>query len=136
MSMFKVHHITLSVSDAKRSKAFYSRLGFEEFSDWYAPDGSLSIHHVRLEEVILELFCYSENENIHPRASDTGNNLPEIGIKHFALRVELLEEARDTLEKAGIMPETDNIMGHTGIRYFFVRDPDGNWVEIVTDERT
>jgi catechol 2,3-dioxygenase-like lactoylglutathione lyase family enzyme len=63
-----------------------------------------------------------------------GNDLETVGVKHLALRVPSVREARATLEQTGAVV-TDTARGRTGIDYFFVRDPDGIWVEIVQDDR-
>ena len=85
------------------------------------------------EGVILELFVYVASVQ-KPRIYNTvGNNLEEIGIKHLGMRVDNLDEFRAAIN--GIGEVTDIVMGRTGFRYFFVKDPDGNWVEVVEDKR-
>ena len=36
---------------------------------------------------------------------------------------------------AGLATNPEITEGRTGIKYFFINDPDGNWVEIVQDDR-
>lgn len=129
-----LHHIALSVRDAQASIEFYSHFGFTEAVVWRADDATLAIHQLMNHEgVILELFVYVASVQ-KPRIHNTvGNNLEEIGIKHLGMRVDNLDEFRVAIN--GIGEVTDIVMGRTGFRYFFVKDPDGNWVEVVEDKR-
>lgn len=129
-----LHHIALSVRDAQASIEFYSHFGFTEAVVWRADDATLAIHQLMNHEgVMLELFVYAASVQ-KPRIHNTvGNNLEEIGIKHLGMRVDNLDEFRVAIN--GIGEVTDIVMGRTGFRYFFVKDPDGNWVEVVEDKR-
>lgn len=129
-----LHHIALSVRDAQASIEFYSHLGFTEVVVWRADDAALAIHQLMNHEgVTLELFVHTNNVQ-EPRIDNAvGNNLEEIGIKHFGMRVDSLDEFRAAINDIGEV--TDIVMGRTGFRYFFIKDPDGNWVEVVEDKR-
>ena len=126
---FVVHHVALSVTDRTASAEFYSRFGFKEALLWEADDRSLSITQLMLGQTMLELFCYRDPLDDSNRQKEPGNNLSEVGVKHFALATDSLEEAHQALaEVEGCTAITD---GRTGLRYFFVPDPDGIWVEVV-----
>lgn len=133
--MFSFHHVALSVSDTIRSKEFYAKLGFKPVFEWIADDKSLTITHLALGATILELFCY--REPVEQPLQSLENDLRHIGIKHFGLRVEVLENAQTFITASGIAAGQDIMIkqGRTGIKYFFIRDPDGNFVEIVEDHR-
>jgi catechol 2,3-dioxygenase-like lactoylglutathione lyase family enzyme len=133
--MFMAHHFTLSVSDLDRSVGFYERFGFQVGVSWRAPDGTLEIAHLVLGGFILELFCYAANAEERAVSLGIGNDLDRIGVKHLALRVASLKEARIELARSGVETMTEATRGRTGIDYFFVRDPDGLWVEVVEDHR-
>jgi glyoxylase I family protein len=132
--MFEHHHVTLSVADLATSVDFYERLGFVERLRWDDPEGSLTIVHLQIERSLLELFAYTEPKG-EKITRDLEDDLRRIGIRHFALRSYSLENALTYIQAKGLKPHTEIKAGRTGIRYFFLRDPDGNFVEIVEDRR-
>ncbi|RZU49058.1 glyoxylase I family protein [Krasilnikovia cinnamomea] len=133
---FRVHHVSISVADMAEACAFYRRFGFRETFEYKHPDGSVSITHLKLGETLLEIFCY-RNHHPPPRsAAELVTDLPRVGIKHFALQVESIEDARHFVADSGLAPVPPEITeGRTGIRYFFIKDPSGNLLEIVEDRR-
>lgn len=135
--MFKLHHIAISVKDCKVSEEFYAIFDFKKVHTWVAEDNSLQIVHLKnKEDSILELFCYASFQAIPDYTKSNETNLPVVGVKHFALQVDSIEETKAMLEKKGINPQKDIQMGRTGIQYFFIIDPDGILIEIVQDDRT
>jgi glyoxylase I family protein len=138
MGEFTAHHVTLSVRNLSYSVDFYSSLGFQVLMCWESASRNLSIAHLGHSNgsLILELFCYAENSSESALSLDIGNDLASVGVKHFALQVSGLESVHDrAVVKWGGASVTDITAGRTGIRYFFLRDPDGMWVEIVEDHR-
>jgi catechol 2,3-dioxygenase-like lactoylglutathione lyase family enzyme len=133
--MYSPHHIAFSVSDSQISVEFYKKLGFAELSFWQEDDKSLSITHLSLGGIILELFCYANSqsapESIHANATD----LPIIGTKHFGLKTSSLEAARADLAAKGIVDANIQIKQGKWYKYFFVKDPDGILVEITDESR-
>ncbi len=134
--MFSAHHFTLSVADLQATTAFYSIFGFRPHLTWAADDGSLQITHLALNGFILEIFCYATNAEESRPDLDVGNDLPTTGVKHLALRVDDLQAAKRYLTEAGVDPGTPITHGRTGLDYFFVRDPDGLWLEVVANPPT
>jgi glyoxylase I family protein len=130
----KPHHIALSVKDIEQSKRFYFLLGFRTVFEYISETKDLQIAHLMLNSIILELFCYANNVQNPPKMLE--EDLRITGIKHFGLSVDSIEQARDEVIKAGLSKEQPEIKkGRTGISYFFIRDPDDNFVEIVQDNR-
>lgn len=135
-SRFRFHHVALSVSDSGLATAFYHRFGFETVLEWQSEDGDLTITQLQLGGVMLELFCFAANHGRMPSAEPLLDNLQQLGPRHFALQVDHLEQTLAELKAADLVPsETTISEGRTGIRYFFIRDPDGNFVEIAEDKR-
>ena len=129
------HHTAISVADLARTRAFYECFGFRLVAQWESAGGSLTIAHLRLPTgYLLEVFQYAKNAGVAKAALGAGNNLEDVGVKHIGLRVDNLAEIRAGLTGRG--HECTAIRaGRTGIDYFFVRDPDGLWVEVVQDHR-
>jgi glyoxylase I family protein len=136
-AVFTAHHCALSVGDVGASVAFYEVFGFRVGHRWVAADGSLEIVHLVLGGFVLELFGYRDNGGQAPLDLTVGGGLEQRGVKHLALRVDSLEAARGALLDRGIDPAAigPDTHGRTGLDLFFVRDPDGIWVEVVRDER-
>ena len=131
--MYSPHHIALSVSDSQASVNFYKQLGFTELSFWQAEDTSLSITHLSLNGIVLELFCYANGQPAPESIHATTTDLPIIGTKHFGLKAASIEKARADLVAKGIANANLEIKQGKWYKYFFIEDPDGILVEI-TDE--
>lgn len=131
-SMFQLDHYAISVGDADRSIAFYQKLEFEVVRDWSAPDGSVRIVHMEQGGVLLELFCYREHENTPEFVEELAGDLQVNGSKHMGLGAGSLKEAAEYLVKAGVVEKKPEIVkGRLGRDYFFIKDPDGIFVEII-----
>jgi catechol 2,3-dioxygenase-like lactoylglutathione lyase family enzyme len=136
VSEFSPHHVALSVRDCAASARFYEFFGYEVVLTWQAEDDSLTIVHLmRSDGQVVELFGYAANRAAAPLTPAPGNDLDRLGLKHFAFNVEDIEGAREAILAATLGEVTPIVHGRTRIAYFFVRDPDGNWVEIVQEDR-
>jgi glyoxylase I family protein len=134
--MYAIHHVALSVTNREASIAFYKELGFDQVHFWEADNKSLTITHLKLDNFILELFCYLSYQTAPESIHATPTDLPVIGTKHFGLKVDSIEIARDDLAAKGIVKKDIQItQGRTGPRYFFIEDPDGILVEVAEDKR-
>lgn len=133
---FAPHHVAISVRDLDATAEFYALLGFQLRLQWQARDGSLKIAHFATPDgYVLEAFAYAENASRPPLELTMGNDLPSVGVKHFSFTVDDLHAARADLIARGVTSATKIARGRTDIDYFFVRDPDGMWIEITTDTR-
>ncbi len=77
--------------------------------------------------------CLCHNAHQPQAQLAIGNDLETIGVKHIGLSVDNLDEFHAAA--LSWSEPTDIVMGRTGLRYCFIKDPDGNWVEIVEDKR-
>lgn len=133
---YKPHHTAISVRNLVDSLKFYEALGYQQVHRYDEDDGSMSIVHLKLEESFLEIFWYPENQDKPPVDYEYANNLEEIGVKHIALWADDLEASLADFKSKGLADETTKItVGRTKVSYFFIKDPDGVWVEFVKDER-
>jgi catechol 2,3-dioxygenase-like lactoylglutathione lyase family enzyme len=133
---FVPHHVAISVRDLDATAEFYGVLGFRKRLEWRARDGSLTIAHFATPDgYFLEAFAFADNASLPPLDLTMGNDLPRIGVKHFSFAVDDLEATRAELVEHGIESATEIGRGRTEMDFFFVRDPDGMWIEITQDAR-
>jgi len=133
---YQPHHACISVRNLGKSLEFYKMLGYEQVHQYNEPDGSMSITHLKLGSSFLEIFWYKKNEAIAPLDYQYTEDLKDIGVKHIALHTEDIEVALADMKTKGLAPEDTTItMGRTKVSYFFIKDPDGIWLEIVKDDR-
>ncbi len=118
-----VHHIAIIVR-SDRSLEFYRLLGFTEtFREKRKHDTAVLMDGYGMQlEIIID--------DRHPGHID-GPDEP-IGLRHFALKVENLEQEIERLRKASTeVIEAGPIMTDwTGVRFCFVKDFDGLPVEL------
>jgi glyoxylase I family protein len=133
--MYSPHHIAFSVSDSQTSVDFYKQLGFKELSFWQAEDKSVSITHLALNGLVLELFCYVNAQSAPDSIHTTDTDLPIIGTKHFGLKTNSIEDTRADLAAKGIVKPDIEIKQGKWYKYFFIEDPDGILVEITDETR-
>jgi catechol 2,3-dioxygenase-like lactoylglutathione lyase family enzyme len=124
-----VSHISVTVTDLDGARAFYGGvLGFAEIPRpafpfpgvWYALEGERLSLHVTVKETM-------PLGPVDPHRFDTRD-------PHFALAVADADDAFARLRASGL-PFYDFEGTPTGLRQLFVRDPDGNMIELVGPTR-
>ncbi len=122
----RLHHISLTVNSIECSTSFYSALGFTPEKSF--KDDNCEIHLLYGESGSIELFKFSDS-SINELSSKKPF-LKQIGLTHFALEVLHLKDWHLKLSSQfKCSPITNARLG--GFQYFFVRDPDGNYVELI-----
>jgi len=130
------HHIAISVRNLNASYDFYEKLGLKEVHRWESDDQKLTILHLKLNDIVLELFAFENNKNADPLDLKVANDLEQIGVKHIGLKVPDISSVYENMKQAGYQLGNNEVQhGKTKIDYFFIKDPDGMWVEIVEDNR-
>lgn len=132
---FTIHHAAISAISMAESVAFYEQFGFRVVLHWKHPDGELEIAHLKLGANYLEIFWYRDQESAPETAGTLATDLPRIGVKHFALEVRSVHEAKRFVENRGIASNVEVQQGRTGVTYFFIKDPSGILVEFLEDKR-
>lgn len=131
--MFNIDHYAISISNAEESIEFYKKLDFTVMKDWEADDKTLRIIHMMNGGFILEMFCYADSDELPEFSKNLNTDLKVKGSKHLGLWVDDLELAGNYLVSMGILKEKPAItLGRLGRPYFFIKDPDGIFVEIIS----
>ena len=133
--MFNVVHVAISVSDINRTVDFYKKFGFEEFKSWSADDESIKINMLKLDNMILEIFCYKDYDKLPESAKGLADDLKTLGTKHFALGVDDINKAKEFVISHNICDNVNITKGRLGKEYFFISDPDGILVEIIENDK-
>ena len=122
MKLCGLHHVSILVSDIERAKKFYREvLGLREIGiPSTFPAAGLRVHWFELGD-----------EQIHLLPASAPDALSQ---RHFAIHVEDALAARAHFASHGVaVSETVPI---PGADRFFVRDPDGNRIELIQWQET
>ncbi len=112
-----VNHVVTTVKDAEGSLAFYCDfLGIKRIPSQV---DNPNIIWLQLPSGVMLHLIEDAEAPAHP------SNI------HHAFEVEDLDTARKVVEEKGIEIERSGVR-HDGQRYIFMRDPDGNLVELCT----
>lgn len=116
------HHVAITCSNYQRSLEFYEKLGFTVIRRVWRESAQDYLTMLRCGDITLELF-EDPSASLRPDA-------PQLGLRHWAFRVENVEQAAAWLNAMGI--ETDPIREDkiNGGRLTFFRDPDGLHLEL------
>lgn len=128
MVVHGLDHIVLEVGDVQRSVEFYTGLGLQPVRLDEYRRGEVKFPSLRINaETLIDVFP----PPMHDRPNGGGHNL-----HHFALVTDVpIAEIRETLKSLSIEieQEADHNFGARGFaNSVYVRDPDGNRVEIRT----
>src|SRR6185312_6279572 len=120
-------HIGIRIHDLARSRAFYEQLGFH----WaWGPAGPEPVaamtHHSGLELNFIINAPDAKRPNI---LMDIADKHP--GITHIALKIADIAATESELKTAGIA--VSGRRGANPVHALFIRDPDGNVIELAAD---
>ena len=122
--VFKMIHENFNITDLEQSLAFYDKaLGLRELRRREAPDGSFVICYIGNEETDFELELTWLRE--HPQRYDLGEE-----EFHLAFRTDDFAASHALHESMGCICFENPAMG-----IYFIRDPDGYWLEIIPERR-
>ncbi|MER9947223.1 VOC family protein [Mesorhizobium sp. M0047] len=126
-----MHHIAISVRDLGASLAFYAGFGLEKEAQRELWADELTLTVLAGPHGRLELFSSGRPVMASDQMGSLRTDLHQIGAKHFALQVPDLASEIERLRAAGTEVEGDVASSGLGFDYVFVRDPSGNWIELV-----
>lgn len=130
--MFSFNHVTISVKNVEKSIEFYKKFGFEVFKEYH--DDTVDILHLKLGNMVLEIFHYYEHFDLPEHSKDLSVDLKTVGNKHFGLGVKDIMQAKKFVEANKLCDgEIKITYGRLGKPYFFVKDPDGILFEIIEE---
>jgi catechol 2,3-dioxygenase-like lactoylglutathione lyase family enzyme len=136
-NMVGIHHTGMTVSDLDRSIEFYSRFGFgltgnvlEESGPEIDEGTGVAKAHLRCAmltrgDLRLELIQYASPSDAPPALPNNG-----IGSAHIAIEVRDIDAVVETLRRDGVRFTSDPIEHESGIRWCYMKDPDGITAEL------
>lgn len=140
MKVKRVDHMSFTVGDVDRSSAFYARFGWEPHQDYVSAgpevdDGAdteradMQIRWLKhpLGGPMLELIRYQ-----HHDANRSAHN-SRVGAAHLCFAVDDVRRAHAELTADGITFLSDPHEDEFGVVWVYMRDPDGNAVEMIQD---
>jgi len=125
-------HIALSVSNIVRSVAFYKKhFGLKVSARYNFKDKGMAIVLLKKPGLTLELFEFKKRKPLPQYRKTLDNDLRTIGVKHFSLETNNISVAYNKFKRARVKFATDLRVFADGRRYFFIKDPDGNLLELM-----
>lgn len=121
----KIHHVSLAVTDIERAKMFYNEiLCLKEIN---RPNFGFPGAWYEVGDQQLHLIVYPE--------ANTLRGTKELSSKegHFAFRVKSYDETLRWLKDKGVAVY-ENPTSKSGFAQIFVADPDGNLIELNTEQ--
>lgn len=140
MRVQRLDHVSFTVGELERSIAFYGRFGFvshkhyvsagpevDEGADTERADMEITWLAHELGGPMLELIRYKH----HPAGRSAHNS--KVGAAHLCFCVDDVYGAHRELTADGVTFLSDPHEDEFGVRWVYMRDPDGNAVEIIQD---
>lgn len=124
----QIDHMAVVVSDLEKSKRFYiGSFGFKEAYEKVIEgkeyETVTGIPDVRIKVAALKI---NENTNLELVEFIDEESAPKPGFNHFALVVDDIDKYNKTLPN----PISRPVKVPSGKVFFYVKDPDGNMIEI------
>jgi len=128
----KLGHVAVSVRDLIKSAGFYRRcFGLLPVKKYSYPDKGMRIWLLRKGEICLELFELKNSKPLPVYRKTLASDLHTLGVKHFSLELKDIKSYYDKFKRAKVGFATDLRVFDNGLKYFFIKDPDGSLIEIM-----
>jgi catechol 2,3-dioxygenase-like lactoylglutathione lyase family enzyme len=140
LKIVRIDHVSFTVADLEGTTGFYERLGFEPSKRYVSagpdaeegtgtPGAEIEIQWLRHPEgsAMLELLRYRDQPT-EPAAHNS-----QVGAAHLCLSVEDVESEHQRLRGEGVEFVSPPHHDEFGVCWVYMRDPDGNVVELLQD---
>jgi catechol 2,3-dioxygenase-like lactoylglutathione lyase family enzyme len=140
MEVRRLDHVSFTVGDIERSVGFYARFGFEPFKRYVSagPEvdsgadterADMDIQWLKhpLGGPMLELIRYVH----HPSGRAAHNS--KVGAAHLCFAIDDVFGAYAEMAREGVTFLSEPNEDEFGVRWVYLRDPDGNAVELIQD---
>ena len=121
-----LYHVAYTVADLDASLAFYrDGLGCPEYFRLNRDDGSLMLIYLKVGDAgCIELFPGGDGPAVETPAGKSG-------YRHLCLEVDDMDATLADLATRGITPDSGPRTGKDGNVQAWIRDPDGNRIELM-----
>ncbi len=125
MAVTGLGHLALDVSDMKRSADFYTQvLGFQQLFELKDDKGNPWINYFKVGPgQFIELF--------YPRGEEPADPKARVGFSHMCFVVDDIKRTEAEILKQGGTLDRPIKLGADGNYQAWVRDPDGNRIELM-----
>jgi catechol 2,3-dioxygenase-like lactoylglutathione lyase family enzyme len=125
----KLGHVAISIRDIGSSVTFYARhFGLKRAGTYRHPGLTIVLLKGRFT---LELFKFQRCKPLPGYRKELDSDLRTLGVKHFSVEVPHIAAFYEKLKKARVSLATELRTFDNGAQYFFIKDPDGNLVEVM-----
>ncbi len=125
MPGYTYDHIHLRTADPEATAEYYRTMFGAEIIESDQPDGQKLID-LDINGLAIFIARVSQGEDVLPGPSD-----PHLGLDHFGLRVDDLDEAAAELRRRGADFTMEPSTIRPGVKIAFVRAPDGVRIELL-----
>lgn len=133
-----IDHVSFTVGDVDRSAAFYELFGFRPLKR-YVSAGPEVDQAADIERADMDI-CWLEHPAARTRVelirylhhgAGRANHNSRVGAAHLCLAVDDMDGAYSELLRRGIEFTSSPNQDEFGVRWVYLRDPDGNALELV-----
>ena len=122
----RINHVGIRVASLERSRSFYERLGFKFIVGPIGPEPVAIMEHP--SGVNINLILNADSQSSTNMLMDVPQKYP--GYTHMALEVTDIQTVKDQLNDMVIELSGGPTTIPDGSVFIFIRDPDGNVIEV------